>query len=210
MRFWIAVALAALTLLPPVSSAGDRDSKTSEADRIHFEHDVKPGQLLDIDLGTGGSIRIRTWDKNEVRVSADPLETRCPHGVLSFDRTSRGVLLKSEYDGDSGDTHTCSFAVEIQVPRKFDVRIRSAGGQISIDDLSGRIEGRTGGGQLQLDRVAGEVDLSTGGGQIRLRDCNLDGRLSTGGGQVRFENVVGDVRATSGSEDKVVRGKPRS
>jgi hypothetical protein len=210
MRLWNATLLAALTLLPGALSAGDRDTETSEADRIHFEHDVKPGQLLDIDLDTGGGIRIRTWDKNLVRVSADPLGDRCPDAVLSFDHTPRGVLLESEYERHPGNHHSCSFAVEIQVPRKFDVRIRSAGGQISIDGLHGRVEGRTGGGQIQLDHVSGKVDLSTGGGQIRVRDCDLDGRLSTGGGQVRFENVIGDVRATSGSEDKVVRGKPRA
>ena len=96
---WFAVAVLAATLLPPSApSAGDRESKTSEADRLHFEQDAKPGQLLDIDLETGGGIRIRTWDKNLVRVSADPLDTKCPDAVLSFDRTPRGVLLKSEYD----------------------------------------------------------------------------------------------------------------
>jgi len=201
------VLLALLLLLAPPSHAGGRESR-STMHRVDLAEKVKPGQRLDIDLETGGSIEIEVWNRNEIQVVSDYAERACPEARIRFSPTSTGALLESDFESESG-VHNCSLSFTIKVPRRFDVHVVSAGGELRVADVHGRVDGRTGGGNLELVGVRGTVRLKIGGGEIAARDCDLDGTLSTGGGAVRFENVVGDVVATSGSLSRPVRGQPR-
>jgi len=204
----IAVPLAALVLGASAFLAHDSLGDTNHDHRQLFS--VSPGQLLDIHLDTGGSLRILAWNRDQVLVDTDWREESCPDALINASRSPEGVLLSSRYRPDSGDTHSCSMKVEIHVPSRFDVHVRSAGGGIEIVDVRGSFEGHTGGCSLALRGVRGRAELRTGGGEIRVRDSELDGHLATGGGHVSLQNVRGDVSARSGSEPGVKRGRMRS
>jgi len=201
------IPFAALALAASAFLSQDSLGETNHEHRQLFS--VSPGQLLDIHLDTGGSLRILAWNRDQVLVDTDWQEESCPDALIDASRSPDGVLLSSRYRPDSGDTHSCSMKVEIHVPSRFDVHVRSAGGGIEVVDLRGRIEGHTGGGSLVLRHVRGSAELRTGGGEIRVRDSELDGHLATGGGHVSLQNVSGDVSATSGSEPGVKRGRRR-
>jgi len=94
---------------------------------------------------------------------------------------------------------TSSIRWTIRAPRRFDVRLHSSGGGLSIRDMEGSFEGTTGGGAITLERAKGRASLSTGGGEILVNDSDLSGSVSTGGGLVRFSRVRGGLRASSGS-----------
>jgi DUF4097 and DUF4098 domain-containing protein YvlB len=79
------------------------------------------------------------------------------------------------------------------------VRIKSAGGSVSISNFAGTFRGNTGGGDITVKNANGEIDLSTGGGEVYVSDSNLDGRVATGGGLVRIMRVTGSLRGSSGS-----------
>jgi hypothetical protein len=85
------------------------------------------------------------------------------------------------------------------VPRRFDVRLRSGGGAVTIEGVEGSFRGQTGGGELVFEHVKGSSRLSTGGGDISVTDCDLSGSVSTGGGTVKFSRVRGGLRGSSGS-----------
>ena len=199
-----ALVLGASAFLFAHDSLGD----TNHEHRQLFS--VSPGQLLDIQLDTGGSLRIVAWNRDQVLVDTDWREETCPDALINASRSPQGVLLSSRYHPDSGDIHSCSMKVEIHVPSRFDVHVRSAGGGIEIVDVRGSFEGHTGGGSLALRGVRGSAELRTGGGEIRVRDSELDGHLATGGGHVSLQNVTGAITATSGSEPGVKRGRTRS
>ncbi|MCP4200961.1 MAG: hypothetical protein GY769_03415 [bacterium] len=173
----------------------------SVAAQAFEECDVSPGGLLEIDLQTGGSIEITGWDRQAVRVEAEPhgngavprVEIRC---------TEEGVEVEiNEGDWhDRGKRHHHGHKghrVKVQVPVLFNLEIETMGGGITIADVEGRIEGETMGGELDLSNLKGELDLSTMGGSIRLVDSEVDGEVSTMGGEVLLENVVGDVDGSS-------------
>ena len=181
--------LAALVLAASASLAQDSLGETNHEHRQLFS--VSPGQLLDIHLDTGGSLRILAWNRDQVLVDTDWREETCPDALINASRSPQGVLLSSRYRPDSGDTHSCSMKVEIRVPARFDVHVRSAGGGIEIVDVRGSFEGHTGGGSLALRGVRGSAELRTGGGHVSL------------------QNVSGDGSATSGSEPGVKRGRRR-
>jgi len=100
---------------------------------------------------------------------------------------------------------------EIRVPRRFDVRLRSGGGDLTITDVEGNFDGTSGGGTIVLERLRGRASLSTGGGEIRVDDVSLSGSVSTGGGKVTLSRVSGGLRGSSGSGPVVYgdRGEAR-
>src|SRR5262249_32611086 len=145
------------------------------------EPGTRPGQRLDLDLETGAGVHIEGWDKSVVRVWNSHREQECPDAKIETHTTADGVRVRSYYMGDD-QTHSCSLTLEIRVPTRYDVRLRSSGGDLVVRHLRGTIEGHTGGGSLVLDHVDGDVHLHSGGGDIRVTDCRLDGGMATGGG----------------------------
>jgi hypothetical protein len=117
---------------------------------------------------------------------------------VAVERATYGVRLQSIHDGQGGNLST-SHRFEVRAPRKFNVRLRSAGGGLSITGVEGEFHGSTGGGDLTLSQLRGRASLSTGGGEIAVSDSDLRGSVSTGGGEVRLSRVRGGLRGSSGS-----------
>lgn len=154
-------------------------SSDARADRFP----VSSGQLLEIDLGTGGSIDITGESRGDVDVE----------GARSVraEKTSKGVRVTAASDDDS------SVKVVVRVPSRFNVTFRTGGGSVKIDGVEGTIQGRTAGGNLNLSRLRGELDLTTMGGNVSLIDSDVDGKVKTMGGRLLFRDVRGDVNGQS-------------
>lgn len=179
-------------------------SAKDDAEETRDHHDVddtlpaKPGGRLVLDLDTGGSVEIRGWDRNEVHVHARLAGADWRTTQLGIGPESFGVGVHAVPTGH-GHIQSTSHSFEIQVPKRYDVRLSSAGGSISIADVEGTFEGNTGGGEIQLEHASGRAKLVTGGGDIEVSDCDLDGAVSTGGGTVKLSRVKGGLRGSSGS-----------
>lgn len=207
----LAFALSACALVVALSASASDAPLDPTTSRTWTLSDVSPGQRLDVRLESGAGLRITTWDRNEVSVVSDLSEKRCPDARISLTRSADGVRLESVYpDGDGSGNHNCSLTIEVRVPKRFDVKLQSAGGSVEIRNLEGSVSGFTGGGQLAVRRMHGDIQLRTGGGSVHVSDSDLEGQLSTGGGGISFDNVSGPVTATSGSKPGVVRGRSRS
>ena len=159
---------------------------------------ARPGGRLVLDLETGGGVSIHGWDRNEVSVhvvlgGADWRNTQVAIGPESY-----GVAVRAEPTVDKRHQST-SHRFEIRVPARYDVRLRSAGGGITIVGVEGTFEGSTGGGELVLSDARGRASLTTGGGDIEVSDCDLRGTVSTGGGTVKLSRVSGGLKGSSGS-----------
>jgi beta-lactamase regulating signal transducer with metallopeptidase domain/DUF4097 and DUF4098 domain-containing protein YvlB len=159
---------------------------------------AREGGTLELDLRTGGGVTITSWDQPQVSVRALLSGRNWRDTRVSLQPSNGNVSLESDFVRSSNNQST-SHHFDIQVPRRYNVRIKSAGGGISIENLSGRFVGNTGGGNITIRKANGEVHLATGGGEINVTDSNLEGRVSTGGGLVRIMRVNGSLKGTSGS-----------
>ncbi len=160
--------------------------------------EVHEGGTLVLDLDTGGEVDISGTNGSHVSVSGS-LGGRDWRGTtVTLDASNGDARLESRYDRKSNN-QSFSNKFTIHVPNHYNVRVRSAGGRISINCVDGTFTGSTGGGKIEIDHAKGEADLSTGGGSIRIANSHLDGNVSTGGGSVRFENVTGSI--VPGSHD---------
>jgi hypothetical protein len=147
---------------------------------------MRPGETLEVDLRPGGSIHIRGWDEERALVRFTMRDTEPDAFRFEVDRTRSGVRITSER---LRRVNNVNVRVDIQIPRRADVELRTGGGGISIRDIEGAIT----------------IELSTGGGEITLTDSRLDGKVSTGGGKVLVENVEGDIKASSGGGEVTYR-----
>lgn len=176
----------------PVATVQDQES------RFDRSVEAKPGEQLEIDLESGGSVAVRGWDRPTVQVRAQLAGQSWRDTRVTLERTDGGVRLHA-WQNVRRQSSSTSHQFEIQVPRRFDVHINSAGGGMTIADVEGTFEGETGGGGYEILRAHGEVHLSTGGGDIKVDDSELSGSVSTGGGLVTLSRVKGGLRGKSGS-----------
>jgi beta-lactamase regulating signal transducer with metallopeptidase domain len=157
------------------------------------------GGTLELDLDTGGEIDIIGTDDQKVSVRGTLGGTDWHETTVALEERGGDATLVTRYVGSRGE-QSFDNRFSIRVPKRFNVRVQSAGGGVHITNVDGSFSGSTGGGKIAIEGAKGEAHLSTGGGDVRVTKSNLDGSVSTGGGTVRFEGVTGDIVGSSGSD----------
>jgi len=141
-----------------------------------------------------GSIRVTSWDRNEMRVRAE-------HG--SRDRVEvdvRGAVVRVKAERRYGMPSFVEY--DITVPRTMAVdldgvetamTIEGVGGDISAGSVEGDITVRGAGGAVKIHSVDG--DLAIGGGRGGIWAEGVDGSIQISGarGEITVETVDGDV-----------------
>lgn len=182
MRRFSRLILLAVALLMTAS--------TVDAQSVSRTFTVQPGQLLTMDIRTGGDITVTGWDRNEVSVDVEVTGRDSESVKVELDNTSRGVAVRTENSMRRG---RAVVEVTVMVPNKFNLDIETTGGDIHVTGIEGVLEGTSMGGDLELRNLAGRVDMSTMGGDVLLESSNVDGKVSTMGGDVNLRDVTGSV-----------------
>jgi len=158
---------------------------------------VEPGGTLTIDLDRG-RIDIESHDADTVCIEA------AARGFLSF-------LGEFQLEKDGRDVKLSGWfqrvlwlipwgprvSVRAWVPREYSVDVRTRGGSIDIDRVSGRVAASTSGGKISVVGVTGAVDAETSGGAISIEHVTGNVVASTSGGRIDLDHVGGDVDATT-------------
>jgi DUF4097 and DUF4098 domain-containing protein YvlB len=171
--------------------------------KIEKTFSVQPGGKLFVDADEG-NITITGSETSEIAVhvyarGSDELLRKFD---VKFDQDGNTVTvggrLKHKYFDLFGN-NDLDIEFEIQIPSKFNLDLRTSGGNISVDNLTGDIVGETSGGNLILGKLDGAVKMSTSGGNISLRGASGNFQLETSGGNIHGEGIVGDTHVeTSG------------
>ena len=92
----------------------------------------------------------------------------------------------------------------LNVPKKFDLDLRTSGGEIAAVDISGDLKAHTSGGKLEFANLEGTLTASTSGGSIEVEDCRCPTEIRTSGGHISVVNGTGVLHArTSGGRIEV-------
>lgn len=198
------VALSLRTHIPRQSDA----TVSANEKRIDKSFPVQPGGKLVI-MADEGSIYVTGSDRSEVtvHVRARGLESQLNKLEVSIDQAGNTVTAESRYRhkfmnffGD--DDLDVEF--EVDVPGNFNLALNTAGGDITIINVDGRIEGETSGGDLDLSKLDGPVRVTTSGGNVTVKDSKGDFTIGTSGGTMRAESIVGSMDfETSGGNIEV-------
>jgi hypothetical protein len=166
----------------------------------------------------GGNITIKTSDSAEVHVlvrqevrasteqEADDILAKLE---LTLEQEGNDVTAEAKYERRGPGTWfgnwppvTVSFVVT--VPKNYNLKLNTSGGNISVASLKGNVHARTSGGDLEFARIDGDIDASTSGGNVMLKEGTARALLRTSGGDIEIDRAGGptDV-STSGGNIKI-------
>ncbi len=164
---------------------------------------VAPGGRLTIEAD-GADLRVAgtSSDKVVVHILVTGSERSLERMNLSAEQSGNDVAVIAKEDSGRGWFSigwNREGRVEVQVPRNYNIDIRTSGGDITVGQLQGETRGKTSGGDIRLTELTGPVDMSTSGGDVRVEQVAGNTRLNTSGGDIEIARLSGDLDAkTSG------------
>jgi len=177
----------------PAAPAAPDDRMMRGAVRTDTTIAVKSGMKLVLN-NFGGSIGIRTWARNAVRVRADHgrrdwIEFGRDDKELHVTSASRmGPALSVEYD------LTVPAWLPVSISGVYnDVNVDGVMGGVEVETVRGDIIVRRAGGVIALRSVEGVVDLVGAKGKIEVSSVNEAVRVAQVAGSVAAEAVNGDI-----------------
>jgi DUF4097 and DUF4098 domain-containing protein YvlB len=182
-------------------------------EQINKQFAVQPGGKLIVEVDFG-SIDLNTNASNEVvvdverrvkRSSKSEEETFLRDHPVTFSQDGNVVTISSHSRTKIGGWMHGSQRTEghytITVPALFNAQLKTAGGGVTINDLTGQTKAQTSGGGFKFARLHGPLNADTSGGGIRMTDCEGQLKVRTSGGGI-------DVTGGSGSLDGETSGGP--
>lgn len=214
----VGLALACLTLLVwPAVWLGIGGSGPGHKDTLTSSFDVSPGGTLIIDADRG-RIQVTTGsvDHLDIKVyrrvtwtSAHRAREILAAHQVKFQKTGNVVTVHAALRDTwkpwiwfSGHLHV---RYVVEVPERFNLRLKTDAGGISIPDLSGSVRVRTAGGGIQMEKVKGPVSCQTAGGGIRIDSATGPMEAHTSGGTIRIGEAAASLVAVTAGGSIVVQ-----
>jgi DUF4097 and DUF4098 domain-containing protein YvlB len=183
---------------------------SARADVLERRFEVAPGGTLTLDTDRG-EIRVTATEASAVTVSVErearPGGEESDHTV-TFEQSGNDVIVTGETEREGlwgWRSSRVRVAYRIEVPRRFDLDLETAGGDVDIDGLEGAVRAETSGGDVELGSIAGPVDARTSGGNVVLAGSTGSAKLETSGGNVKIGEVEGSVDAETSGGDITIR-----
>jgi DUF4097 and DUF4098 domain-containing protein YvlB len=157
-----------------------------------------------------GDVTVTTSDDPQVYIKIYGNERAEKKVKFDFDETDEGVTVTADGHNEWNFFNFgrgIKLRYEIKLPRNYNAKISSSGGDIRLENLNGKIELSSSGGDIIIKNTTGNVAASTSGGEVTLDNTegNLD--LKTSGGDIKSTGFKGDISAsTSGGEIKLIGG----
>ncbi|PIP77905.1 MAG: hypothetical protein COW85_06465 [Ignavibacteria bacterium CG22_combo_CG10-13_8_21_14_all_37_15] len=169
---------------------------------------TNPGKLLKIEA-QNGSVKIETWNKNEVYVKVLGNDKAKEKLAFKFEEKDWGVYISSKRKGgfwsfNWGNSPRVRF--EVMVPKSYNAKVSTAGGNIGVKNLTGNIDGKTSGGDLKLYDNVGNTNISTSGGNVTVKNNKGNTKASTSGGDISVVNFDGDLDVSTSGGDIDLKG----
>jgi hypothetical protein len=163
---------------------------------------VKPNETLFIDA-SGADIKIESWNKDEVYVKIFGNRKAEQKMEFTIERTGEGVEVIAKREGSWSFNWGGGYSVRIEamVPASFNNNVETSGGDIFIQNVSGKFKLDTSGGDVDLKNTNGELSIKTSGGDITLAGHNGNSKVSTSGGDIKVVNLTGDLSASTSGGD---------
>jgi hypothetical protein len=166
---------------------------------------VSPGGTLFVDLERG-SVDVTEHDRDEVYVRAEARGWGAHLVVFQLDRKGDDLELEADIDSWLALLFPGTRArVHVEVPPDYSVDIRTRGGTVRIEGISGGVTASNSTGAVRLRRIAGSARVQTTTGSIRVEELEGNLRAQATTGAIRATDVAGwvEARAESGALDLV-------
>ena len=200
----IKVFLSLCVLLLLIATTG-RGADESAEKVITKSLTVEPGGSVSV-TADQGDIELVTGKQNvaEVRVerkvtgvsesrAAKILKKHKVTASLEGSTVYVETKIGKDVDEDTLKKKTQELAVHIRVtvPKRFDARLETAGGNIAATGLEGGVEAKTSGGDLSFIHIHGPVNGNSSGGNISVTGGTDKLQVRTAGGNIALQDYHG-------------------
>lgn len=176
-------------------------------DSIEKRFDAEAGGKL-VMVVDRGNLEIVPADTNAVVVSVGRKVTRvsdekarellAQHEV-TCEQSGGTVTVRARMNKDFGwwQRMSANFQVHyrVVVPRQCNLDLKTAGGNVTVADLTGEVRGHTAGGNIKLAKITGPVWVKTSGGNVSLGTATGAADLRTSGGSIHVGEAQGLLTA---------------
>jgi hypothetical protein len=181
---YLVALMVILALTMPANAETGKITKTFTVDK---------GGTLVIESNLG-SIFIGTWDRDEVSVIVK-MSARKKSQVAGFEaqieQRGNDVYIKGENEQDN----RVSVEFDVNIPRKFNVDLKTGKGSIKLTDIKGNVKLFTNDGGISIGNVTGgNVDAHTSGDSVKVGNVKGDVEVDTSGGSIQLGEVTGKSR----------------
>jgi DUF4097 and DUF4098 domain-containing protein YvlB len=204
---FLATACILATAIVSASAKIDRD--------VEKTFQVQPGVRIKVST-QGGDISVSTTDGSTVKVVAKEHIKAGSEGEaddvlkkldLNIEQNGNEVTASASYPNNFGfhiNWPPVQVDFEVSVPKNASADLKTSGGDVTVEDLDGKLDARTSGGDIKIGSVGGNIDASTSGGNVVLGEGRGNVRLGTSGGNIEAKRLVGPtVLRTSGGDIKI-------
>lgn len=187
-------------------AGGAGDALAAIEDTLHKTFSVSPGGRLVMAVSRG-AIEIKTGGDHQMTIEVFRKVTRAAESKareildaheITFTQEGDTVTVRdraprrwSEWSWWGGGSLQVRYTVT--VPRQFNLDLKTAGGSITVPDLTGIIALNTSGGSLKVGAIDGPVTAGTAGGSITVASATGVIEAKTSGGSIE----VGEAKAAA-------------
>jgi hypothetical protein len=165
----------ARTANQPTTDCRDRLYSGGRERAVHCENREETfagSGLLDVDASRNGGIRVRGWDRTDIRVVAQitawaDSESRA-RALAEAVRIETGGRIRAS-GPDTGRGESWHVGYQIDVPRDARLALNTLNGGITIEDFRGSATFRATNGGVSLTDVSGDIRGATTNGALNIR-----------------------------------------
>lgn len=182
--------------------------------RFDKTFDVSPGGTLRLETDVG-HVSVEGTGSSQVSITATIRGSSrdVEEFEVSAEKSGRDVEVIAGARSRRWNFRDLDVRFVVKVPREYNLRIHTSGGDIDVESVKGAVKGETSGGNVSVGDVEGTVQMGTSGGNVRARDVKGDLQMETSGGNVFVQSVHGaaHVETSGGNVDVLdVSGKVRA
>ncbi|MEA2909895.1 MAG: hypothetical protein QOJ15_1976 [Bradyrhizobium sp.] len=157
-------------------------------------------------VGTDGTdkVQVRVLRRVKGGSKADADELFSNHEVI-FDQEGNKVTVvaknKKEQRSWNFNRPNLEVRYQVNIPKKFEVDLKTAGGDITVADLDGNAATRTSSGSIKLAHISGAVDAADAGGDILVEEAGGKAVIRTSSGSIELHKARAGVEASDAGGD---------
>jgi hypothetical protein len=139
------------------------------------------------EIRVNGKKSIRSWNENDARRAAEH---------VSVEIVKNGDGYEVHPVGVTGGDSRVSVDMDVVVPNKAAVTVRSEKGDISVSDMASPVTINGINGDIEVRNTTGDVSIDMRRGDVKVSDTKGDVRISGNGGSLEVVDATGNFTVT--------------
>src|SRR4051812_12585010 len=165
---WLVMTTGAV-LAAPFESNLEKSFSVSPGSKFVLDADQGSCEIITVETNEA-QIRVLREVKGGTQAEADELFANHEVTFAQNAKMVSVVAKKKKTSGISFGNKRAYLQVRyiISIPKKFDLDLKTAGGDVTIPDIDGQMKARTTSGGIRVERASGGIETANAGGNITI------------------------------------------